>query len=336
MKNAVLSKYFFTLACFYLSFSLYAQPSAYQYFYLGLYDEWGKIIDSADSRYLVNLTNSQTGQKIKYTYQNKKFRFRQEHNREAKVFITEMATGNNMILYMSGPIDSLNFKKGEYRFDHNECFLFNIHSAYARIVNRNMENFSAVNPHNFPVFYNEELDEDDQHSESKGCYNMAREMETRHGGKNWVRNVCNDTYEDYVHSLDTDIQHRITAQETRKDARVEIYPYKQQTYLRNEFYHDKSYDHIISISTDGCITWKKIFIIKDEWYVHLMYFPGSDQLGIDISNAGVILLSQSGFTEWKFYVTDQSEEPPTPKKEILILKNAGWMEDSIGKFYFSE
>jgi len=67
-----------------------------------------------------------------------------------------------------------------------------------------------------------------------------------------------------------------------------------------------------------------------------MYFPTTGQVGIDVSNSGVVLLSQNGFTDWKFYLIDLSEDPPKPKTEVLILQNGNWPGNFFTKFHFSE
>lgn len=330
----VFSLFIFCFSCPFL----YAQPGNMQRpISIGLYTPAGKIIDSASTRYLVSFVPSTPGKKITYGYREKRFTCLLEYGDQVKININDMGSGTSMIIHTAGSLDSIVFQAGEFSFDRYESFLFNIRAINAQIINKKTGDFLVKQPHRFPLFYEEEPDEEEP-TETPSCYKTAAAMENIHGGKNWIKNVCNDEFEEYVHALDSSIQDRIDALEGPKQVKrwTTIYPYKQNTYIRHDFDHDKKYIHTISISTNGCLSWEPLFRITGEWYVYLLYFPGSDQVGIDISNSGVVLLSQNGLSNWKFYLPDLSEEPPKTKIEALVLKNANWSDDLFTKFYFSE
>jgi len=252
------------------SLLLPAQPGD-RYISLGLYTPTGKNIDSADAHYLVSFVYTSSSQKVDYSYKNKRFLLKLSgYGMELRVGINDLVSGTAMFFNTNGSLDSIAYQPGEYKFDVNEASLFNIHPFNnTRIINRNMENFSSTVPHRFPLFYqDEELNEDSEvYIESRHCYQLASTMEDLHGGKNWIRNVCNDTYETEVRSLDETIQKRIETIETKKtnEYRTTIYPYKHGTYFRLDLFNtSKKTMYNISISTDTCMTWKTLFTITGE------------------------------------------------------------------------
>src|SRR5690606_22011437 len=114
---------------------------------------------------------------------------------------------------------------------------------------------------------------------------------------------------------------------------------------KHEFYTEgKTYDHRISITEDNGETWKEIMFLKNEWYVHLVYFPNENKIGIDISNSGIVLINDYNFSGWKYYVRNLDDEENYYDKDYnlkedkigLVLENANWYDNYFGNFVLSE
>lgn len=174
---------------------------------------------------------------------------------------------------------------------------------------------------------------------------MAKGMESVHGGSGWANNSCNDVWEPVYLSNDEMIHEIMDSINGmgNNDYRVAIHPLEKNKFIRHEFFMKDTYDHRISISEDNGQTWNTIMDLKNEWHAHIIYFVEERKIGIDISNSGIVLVSDYAMKDWKYYSYDTSreetdEEPPSEKMDAvgLILTTGNWMDNYFGNFYFSE
>lgn len=328
-------KYVFTVLCCF-PLLLNAQHSAPHTIRLGLFTPDGRIIDSTHNGYRVSF--APLPRRVSATAKNGRFVFNGYDLDNIQAEITETKTGRTMSVKTSASIDSLVFNPGIYVFNRYTAFLMNIRPVKAQLHGSAINHFLAGTKQPCPIFYMEE-DPEEQHLESKDCYRMSAQMEMQHGGRNWITNVCNDIFQEYVHAEDTVVQARITAIEksSGRNSRTSVYPWNHRAYIKHRFDLSAPYTHTISLSTDGCQTWTPLFVIPGDWYVYITFFPGSSSVGIDISNSGVMLLSTGDLFSWKAYTYDDWEDdPPRCRTKAMVFKNQGWMEDSFVHYYFSE
>lgn len=251
-------------------------------------------------------------------------------------FTIEMKRNNDkMTIHAQENIDSIPFMVGEFLLTSPLCYLFKIKPEKGVTIS----NFSWDNLGNkdfqHPTFSILELD--NKELESVECLAATEKIEKKHGGKNWARNICNGVYQDYSISLDEKTQEIIDSLENTdpNKLRTKIYPLNKNGFIKHEFYLDSTYYHVISYGND-CKNWKKIMTLNDEWYVNLIFFPDQDKIGIDISNSGVVLISDYSLKNWKYYIWDLSEETKIGKTDGFVFRNENWYDSYPAKFYFSE
>lgn len=254
--------------------------------------------------------------------------------------------GRIMVIHTPGNIDSISFMEGEYFLNYAENYLFSIRLG----ENQKWKNFDINNfkkeKHSSPTFILEES-KYNREEKGKGCHTNAKKIEGVHGGKNWAKNVCVDVYEaqfigDSVKEPKwiTDIMNH-----SDKDIVVRIYPFLKSKFIKHEFLKGgKTYNHRFSITEDNGKTWKEIMFLKNEWYVHLVYFPNEEMIGVDISNNGVVLINDYNFSGWKYYTRNLDDNEDYYDKNYnlkegsigLVLEPANWYENYFGNFVFIE
>lgn len=254
--------------------------------------------------------------------------------------------GEIMVIHSYGNIDSIQFAEGEYFFNYAENYLFSIHLG----KNQKWKNFDLDKfkdeKHSSPTFILEKskYNMDDK---VKGCFNYAEKIESVHGGKNWARNACVDVYERQVMGDTINEPKWISDILNHKDktTQVRIYPFLKTKFIKHEFINgDKFYNHRFSITEDNGKTWKELMFLKNEWYVHLVYFPIEERIGIDISNSGILLLSDYDFTGWQYYTQNLEDAYDFYDRDYnlkdgkigLVLEPANWYDNYFGNFVFSE
>jgi len=303
-----------------------------------VFDSKGKVITKSSKNYISYFELGEYGRKKE---------IKSEEIKDDNGFSTALDWGDffiitienkkeKMIIHAQQSIDSIPFMPGEFYFNRSLSYLLKIIPSEGI----SLENFSwdvfkiSTSTHRiFELIHEEE----DDHVESPKCYNIAKKIEDKHGGKNWARNVCNDVYEDFSISNDTLIaKHLDSLMKIQSQyIRTNVYPLTKNRFIRHNFYLGKSYDHDFSLSEDG-VNWKTILTLKNEWYVNLVFFPDEEKVGIDISNAGVVLISDYRMKSWKYYLQNESEKEYNGKTDAFIFSNGNWMDAYPAKFYFSE
>jgi len=242
---------------------------------------------------------------------------------------------DKMIIHTEENIDSIPFRVGEFFLNSSLCYLFKIKTEKGVTISNFSWDDLGNKDFKHPTF--SILNLEDQGRETEHCKTLTEKLEKKHGGKNWAGNICKDAYRDFLITMDEKTQELIDSLENTdpNELRTKIYPLNNKGFIKHDFFLDSTYYHVISYGND-CKNWKKIMTLNDEWYVNLIFFPDQDKIGIDISNSGVVLISDYSLTNWKYYVWDLSEEPKIGKTDAFVFRNENWYDSYPAKFYFSD
>lgn len=328
------------------SFILFAQPGdESKIIKIRLFDSKGELVSNETNRYVIKCqSKSQWGGDKLVAFPDSEIKFKNGLEVDVPfgdfLVLTIQDKKTLMTINTQGSIDSIVLTDGNFTFNRYQSYLFSFYPGENRkISNLNLNDFIDFKFIG-PLFT---LEESEYNMEGKvnACHNYAEKIESKHGGNNWADNSCNDQWQEpfisekeKVNEL-ADSLNNLRADKTR----IMVYPLLKTKLIKHEFFLSDRYWHKISLSEDEGKTWIEVMRVMDEWYVNLIYFPESEKIGIDVSNSGVVLISDYNLKDWKYYTHFpylDDEEPPVGKTIGLVLRNENWMDSYFGKFYFSE
>lgn len=224
--------------------------------------------------------------------------------------------------------DSIVFTPGSFRFEGKHSGIFHRIKPHngARIIERDIANYRKGSDFTVPVAgYFDELPRNEEPRST--CRKFAKPLEEHHGGLNWLLNVCNDRWQAQWMSKDREVQKRLEKQCTTEgnELRVKIYPFKQTSLLKHEFFLEDAFVHHFSISKDNGITWQRFISITGEWYVSMVYFSDEDKIGIITQDR--LLVSDAALTNWNYYdLTAQRIKRKDSDLFAFVMRNENWFD----------
>ena len=338
---------FFLFSFFLLhSFLLFAQPGdESKIIRIRVFNSKGELISNETNRYVIKCqSKSQWGGDKFVPLPDSEIKFKNGLEVDVSfgdfLVLTIQDKKTLMTITTQGSIDSIVLTDGNFTFNRYQSYLYSFYPGKDRkITNLNLQDF--IEPKfNGPVFT---LEESEYNMDGKvsSCHDYAEKIEEKHGGNNWADNSCNDQWQEpfiaekeWVNYL-ADSLHNSRVDQTR----IMLYPLLKNKLIKHDFFLLDRYWHKISLSEDEGKTWTEVMRVMDEWYVNLVYFTDIEKIGIDVSNSGVMLLSDYDLKDWKYYTHFpylDDEEPPVGKEIGLVLTTGNWSEGYFGRFYFSE
>jgi len=338
---------FFLLTFFLLqSFILLAQPGdESKIIKIRVFDSKGELISNETNRYVIKChSKSQWGGDKLVPFPDSEIKFKNGLEVDVPfgdfLVVTIQDKKTLMTINTQGSIDSIVLTDGNFTFNLYQSYIYSFYPGKDRkISNLNLNDF--INPKFIgPVFTLEES-EYNIDGKVKACHDYAEKIESMHGGNNWADNSCNDQWQEPKISDNESINDLADSlnKSPGDDVRIMVYPLEKTRLIKHEFFLSDRYWHKISLSEDEGKTWTEVMRVMDEWYVNLVYFPDCEKIGIDVSNSGVVLISDYDLKNWKYYTHFpymDDEEPPTGKEIGLVVTTGNWSEGYFGRFYFSE
>lgn len=338
---------YFLLTFFFLHFlTLHSQPGdESKIIKIRVFDSKGELIPKETNRYVIKChTKSQWGGDKLTPISDSEIKFKDGLEVDVSfgdfLVLTIQDKKTFMTITTQGSLDSIGLTAGNFTFNLYQSYLYSFYPGKnQKISNLNLDDFTDPK-YIGPVFT---LEESEYNMDDKvnRCHDFAEMIEKKHGGNNWADNSCNDQWQEPFISDNEKVNELADSLINLRgdDIRIMVYPLEKNKLIKHEFFLSDRYWHKISLSEDEGKTWTEVMRVMDEWYVNLVYFPESEKIGIDVSNSGVVLISDYDLKNWKYYTHFpymDDKEPPVGKTIGLVLRNENWMDSYFGKFYFSE
>lgn len=322
--------------------SIKAQPGLEHYprhVTFGLYTSQGVVIDTLNKEYEItfsfnpftwkssrsehNGVRQENLSSKEIPFKDNKYGIKTTYYGEVKIVIIKGE--DTMIIFTEISLDSIAFCVCKYKIQRDDANLVNSLDLYG---NAKLQNFSLeklkLDQENKKLFYRSDNIQEDILSREKNvekCIEFAEKLESYHGDKNWVMNICNTSYKRREYSS---LHVRKISFEWSKGYNVKIYPIKKKAYFKHELF-DNEYQrdyHVFSISYDEGLTWEKLFSVKNQSYLDVVYLNDLEQIGISW-NFGLLISNYNDLSNWTYYYPAKYDyfDDKNPKKYIGLNLN---------------